>query len=103
MITNHAVLQPDVQPDREIIVHRRCEIETLTQYLEPLTIGMVPDDGIDSREATLTGEDDLHRQEQATDICDDSSNIYQGSVSNSPIPTPEPSFSPTPKPTSNQP
>ncbi len=39
MITNHAVLQPDVQPDREIIVHRRCEIETLTQYLEPLTTG----------------------------------------------------------------
>ncbi|USZ73736.1 Cdc6/Cdc18 family protein [Natronosalvus halobius] len=39
MITDHAVLQPDVQPDREVVVHRDGEISHLTSVLEPLTHG----------------------------------------------------------------
>jgi len=54
-------------------------------------------EALDAREASLTGEDDLHRQEQATDTCNDSSDTDQGSGPNVPIPAPEPTFSPHPE------
>jgi len=40
MITDHSVLQPDVQPARELIRHRNAEIDHLTSVLEPLSEGI---------------------------------------------------------------
>ncbi|APX00211.1 orc1/cdc6 family replication initiation protein (plasmid) [Halobiforma lacisalsi AJ5] len=42
MISDYEVLQPDVQPDREVVVHRDTEIDYLTGVLEPLTHGVAP-------------------------------------------------------------
>ncbi|MFD1527496.1 MULTISPECIES: Cdc6/Cdc18 family protein [Halobacteriales] len=40
MITNPDVLTPDVQPPRELIVHRNSEINHLTSIFEPVTQGL---------------------------------------------------------------
>lgn len=42
LITDYSVLQPDVQPDREVIVHRDGEIDHLTSVLAPLTHDVAP-------------------------------------------------------------
>ncbi|APX98740.1 Cdc6/Cdc18 family protein [Natronorubrum daqingense] len=42
MITDYAVLQTDVQPDREIIMQRDGQIDHLTSVLEPITHGVAP-------------------------------------------------------------
>ncbi|WP_276256525.1 Cdc6/Cdc18 family protein [Halomontanus rarus] len=42
LITDYSVLQPDVQPDREVIVHRDGEIDHLMSVLAPLTHDVAP-------------------------------------------------------------
>ncbi|ELZ05719.1 Cdc6/Cdc18 family protein [Natrialba aegyptia] len=42
MITDYAVLQTEIQPDREVIMQRDGKIDHLTAVLEPITHGVAP-------------------------------------------------------------
>ncbi|SDD44138.1 AAA family ATPase [Natrinema hispanicum] len=42
MITDYAVLQPEIQPEREVIMARDGELDHLSTVLEPITHGVAP-------------------------------------------------------------